>query len=182
MWKHTATLLLYPCMHSQAKAKKSASGRPPKFSEPRRPVTMTLPERILAQLAAIDADRARAIVKVTDAVVRGSPQRVHSVELVEMLPGKSLIVVGPSQALHRIPFLKLIEIAPARYLLTVLSGTAVESLEVVLRDMLHHHGLLHDARERALLTDLLDMIGHQRRTQCLSKAEILIVDSKQGTA
>ena len=32
--------------------------------------------------------------------------------------------------LKRIPFLKLIEIAPARYLLTIPSGTAVESLEV----------------------------------------------------
>src|SRR5450759_23990 len=116
----------------QVKPKKNAGGRPPKFSVPRRPVTVTLPERTLSQLAAIDTDKARAIVKATDAVRGYGDSRFRTVELVEMAPGKSLIVVSPSQALKRIPFLKLIEIAPARHLLTIPSGTAIESLEVAL--------------------------------------------------
>jgi len=157
--------------------KKSTVGRPPKFSEPRRPVTVTLPERILAQLAAINADRARAIVKVTDAVVGGNRHRFRPVELVKMSPGQSLIVVGPSQALNSISFLKLIEIAPARYLLTIPPGTAVESLEVVLRDMLHDPNVNHDKREHAILLELMNLIGHQRRTKHMSKAEILIINS-----
>jgi hypothetical protein len=167
--------LLLPLMPS--KDKKSTGGRPPKFSEPRRPVTITLPERTLAQLAAINADRARAIVKVTDAVVGGNRRRIRPVELVEMAPGKSLIVVGPSQALNSISFLKLIEIAPARYLLTIPPGTAAESLEVVLRDMLHDPNVHHDEREHAILLELMNLIGHQRRTKRMSKAEILIVNS-----
>lgn len=159
------------------KTKRTAGGRPPKFSEPRRPVTVTLPERTLSQLAAIEPDRARAIVKITDAIVGGERRRRSAVELVEMAPGKSLIVVGPSQALKRIPFLKLIEITPARYLLTITSGTAAESLEVALHDMLNAPTPPHDEREHAILLELTNMIGHQRRTQRMSKAEILIVNA-----
>ena len=159
------------------KQKRTAGGRPPKFSEPRRPVTVTLPDRTLSQLATIDEDRARAIVKITDTVAGGGRRRFRPVELVEMAPGKSLIVVGLSQSLKRIPWLKLIEIAPARYLLTIPPGTAVESLEVVLRDMLHDPNVHHDEREHAILLELMNLIGHQRRTKRMSKAEILIVNS-----
>ncbi|MDD5678637.1 MAG: hypothetical protein PHW60_11730 [Kiritimatiellae bacterium] len=140
-------------------------------------MTVTLPERTLSQLAAINVDRARAIVKVTDAVAGGEQRRSRPVELVEMSPGKSLIVVGPCPTLNSISFLNLIEIAPARYLLTILPGTAVESLEVVLRDMLHDPNAHYDEREHAILLELLNLIGHQRRTKHMSKAEILIVNS-----
>ena len=161
----------------QSKDKKTTIGRPPKFQEPRRPVTVTLPERTLSQLAAIDEDRARAIVKITDAAAGGGRRRCRPVELVEMAGGKSLIVVGPSQALKRIPGLKLIEIAPGRYLLTIPPGTAVESLEVALHDMINNSNMRHDERERAILQELITLIGHQRRSRRLSKAEILIINS-----
>ncbi len=113
--------------------KMKRSGRPPKFREPRRPVTMTLPERILDLLAEIDPDRTCAVVKVTEAVVGAGKGHFKPVELVEMAPGKSLIVVGPSKALRKIPWIKLIEIARTRYLLTIPSGTSIEALEVALR-------------------------------------------------
>jgi len=163
----------------ESKDKKSSVGRPPKFQEPRRPVTVTLPERTLSQLAAIDEDRARAIVKITDAMVGGGRRRSPPVELVEMSSGKSVIVVGPSRTLKRIPWLKLIEIAPARYLLTIPPGTAVESLEVVLHDMINDPKIRHDKWEHTILHELITMIGHQRRTQRMSKAEILIINSDE---
>ena len=94
-----------------------------------------------------------------------------------MAPGKSLIVVGLSQSLKRIPWLKLIEIAPARYLLTIPSGTAVESLEVVLNDMLNDPNIQRDKREHAILLELMSLIGHQRRANCVSKAEVLIINT-----
>jgi len=43
-------------------------GRPRKFQEASRPVTVTLPQRTLELLSTFDEDRGRAIVKVTDAV------------------------------------------------------------------------------------------------------------------
>ena len=80
----------------------------------RQPVTVILPERTLSQLAVINAGRARAIVKINDAVAGKGRRPLRPLELAEMAPGQSLIVVGASQALKRIPWLKLIEIAPAR--------------------------------------------------------------------
>jgi len=161
------------------KEKISRSGRPPKFPEPRHPVTMTLPERILTQLAEIDPDRACAVVKVTDAVAGTGKGHFKPVELIEMAPGKSLIVVGPSRALKRIPWLKTIEITPTRFLLTVPSGTSIEALEVALRDLFTHPELQKDERENSVLNELLNLIGYQRRAQRLSKAEILIINSTE---
>ena len=159
------------------KLKVNGGGRPPKFREPRRPVTMTLPERILDRLAEIDPDRTRAVVKVTEAVAGAGKGKFKPVELVEMASGKSLIVVGPSKALRKIPWLKLIEIARARYLVTVPSGTPIEVVEVALRDLFHNPELQKNEREKAVLNELLNLIGHHRRSQHLSKEEILVIDT-----
>ncbi|HMK66804.1 MAG TPA: hypothetical protein VK564_13480 [Thermodesulfobacteriota bacterium] len=159
------------------KSKRKGGGRPPKFAEPRHPITMTLPERILDQLAEIDQDRACAVVKVTEAV-SGTPKgHFKPVELIEMYPNKSLIVVGPSKALKKIRWLKMIEIAQARYLLSLPSGTPIEALEVALRDLFHDSELQENKREKFILNELLDIIGHQRRARRLSKAEILVIDT-----
>ncbi len=161
----------------QSKSKLNRPGRPPKFHEPRRPITMTLPERILDQLAEIDPDRTCAVVKVTEAVAGTGKGHFKPVELVEMAPGKSLIVVGPSKVLRKISWLKLIEIARTRYLLTIPSGTSIEALEVALRDLSLNPELKKNERENTILDELLNLISYQRRTRRLSKAEILIIDT-----
>jgi hypothetical protein len=160
-----------------SKIRKKGGGRPPKFAEPRHPVTMTLPKRILDQLAEIDQDRANAVVKVTEAVSGKGRVHFRPVELIEMHPGKSLIVVGPSKALKKINWLRMIEIAQARYLLSLPSGTPIEALEVALRDLLHDSELQENKREISILNELLDILGHQRRARRLSKSEILVIDT-----
>lgn len=129
------------------------------------------------QFPKINPDRSCAVVKVTEAVMGAGKERFKPVELVEMAPGKSLIVVGPSKALRKIPWLKLIEIARARYLLSLPLGTSIEALEVALRDLALDPKLQKNECENAILRELLDLISHQRRTQRLSKAEILIIDT-----
>jgi hypothetical protein len=165
------------CFYMLPKGKKNSGGRPPKFPEPRYPVTMTLPKRILDQLAEIDPDRTRAVVKVTEAVAGTGSGRFKPVELITMAPGKSLIIIGPSQVLRKIPWLKMIEITPARYLLTIPSGMSIETLEVTLRDLILNPELQEKSRDYAILHELLNLIGHQRRAQRLSKEEILIINS-----
>jgi hypothetical protein len=136
---------------------------------------MTLPERILEKLALIDPDRTRAVVKVTEAVSGIGDGAFKPVELVEMAPGHSLIVVGPCQALSEIPWIRMIEITPARYLLAIPSGTPIEVLEVALRDMLNDPEMKNNEREWSMLQELLNVIGQTRRTRRVSKAEILII-------
>jgi len=80
-------------------------------------------------LASINADRARAIVKVTDAAMpEGAKQ--EGVRVVEVSPGLGVIIVGPSQMLRKIQWLRLIEMAPTRFLLTIPLGTSIEAIEV----------------------------------------------------
>ncbi len=155
-------------------AKKHAGGRPPKYSEARRPITVTLPERILRNLQSINPDRSRAIVRCVETAMEKGDPPFKLVELIEVSPGKALLVIGPSSCLRQIEWLHLVEIAPFRYLLVLPSGTAVEVLEVTIQDLLRNFEL--DSSESVLLTELLGIIGHQRRSKSISKAELLFID------
>lgn len=151
-------------------------GRPPKFKEPRRPVTVTLPESTLARLAAIEPDRARAIVKATNAAMPGDAKERKPVELNEVMPGLGIIIVGPSRYLQKIKWLRLIELAPLRFLVTIPTGTAVDSLELELVDLLQ--SVKPDEEwEKSLLEDLRDLMRNLRLEGKLRKAELLFVDT-----
>ena len=155
-------------------SKKSAGGRPPKFNEARRPVIVTLPERMLKLLEAINPDRAKAIVKITDMMTDNGGAH-KSVELIEIMPNKSMILVGPSASLRSIPWLRLVEVAPMRYLLVLPSGMAAESLELAILDVLERLKD-RDARERDMLEALRRIICRHRRDNRISRSEILFFE------
>ena len=151
-------------------------GRPKKFNEACRPVTVTLPERVLLLLASVSPDRAKAITKMTNAALGGAGSRQLPVEVVEVSPGKSAIIVAYSPHLERIPWLRLVEIAPARHLISLLPGTAVEKLEVAIGDILD---VIPESEtsERELLETLRQNIRVPRRGQKIIKEEILFIES-----
>ena len=165
----------------KSSAAKNRGGRPPKFREPRRPVTVTLPERTLRLLDAVERDRARAIVRVTDAALSGDPTKGRLVNVVEVLPGLGIVLVGPSRTLKKIPWLRLVELAPTRYLLSIPTGTPVESLELALHDLL---GVVpaDDIRERTMVEQLGALMRELRHDGGVSKAEMLFVDTNRVRA
>ena len=158
-----------------APSKKHPGGRPVKFAEPRRPITVTLPKRILSALESVDPDRAKAIVRVTEAVIGSSSKRFKPLDLVEVTPGKAIILVGPCAPLRRVKGLNLVEITPVRYLLTIPSGTPLESLEVALLDVMEGAQKM-EATERAVLHDLRVLLSSHRRGSRLTKGEMLFVN------
>lgn len=160
---------------SESARERSVGGRPPKFNEASRPVTVTLPDRILSALRAVSPDRAVAITKCVEAVLGEGERARKSVELMEILPGKALIVIGPCKSLSKIAWLKLVEITPARYLLVLPSGKPIESLELEVQDLLEHH-LEEVGDDRGLLEELRRLISHRRRNQKVAKAELVFVD------
>jgi hypothetical protein len=154
-------------------SKKTRSpGRPPKFQEARRPVTVTLPLRVLDILKTVDHDLARAIAKLAEMAGRELRDR-KPVEIVELSPRRGLIVVAESAALRKIEGLRLIEIAPGRFLITVQANLSVESLEVQIQDMAEERN--GSPEESALLGELLSQIRQQRRRRAVSKEELLII-------
>ena len=152
--------------------KSRTAGRPPKFREDRRPVTVTLPVRVLETLKRINPDRAKAIVKLADSMESALRDR-KPVEIVEMAPHRGLIVVADSALLRSIEGLRLIEITPTRYLITVKTGLSVESIEVQIQDMIEE--AIGAPEEIDLLKELLHHIRHQRRRNAVSKEELLII-------
>jgi hypothetical protein len=160
--------------------KKSLGGRPKKFDEASRPVTVTLPERTLRQLGYINKDRAQAIVKAVDAIYASGPASAKQVQVVRVSPENAIILVPYCKTLKRIDFLRLIEVFPTKYLLAIPSGTAVESLEVAVMDLLENLPAENQS-EKPVLETLKSLLGHQRRRQKVTKAEILFIGADQAS-
>ncbi len=155
-------------------AQRNAGGRPPKYQEPSRPITVTLPESTLRQLSAIDEDRGMAIVKLASRAME--PQREPSrVEVVKVNRKSGLLVMSHSRVLEKIPFLRLVEVGTGRFLLAVESGQDFRSLELALHDLLEGPATL-GSDDLQLITDLLQQVSHLRKAGRMSLAEILLVD------
>ncbi len=160
----------------RAAASAARPGRPPKFLGESRVVTVTLPESTLATLAAIDKDRARAIVRVTE---MAAPEADHSdSQLVQLLSVKresAVITVPFSARIADISGLDLIQILPNRYLVVLTPGMALAEVEVALLDDLAAIGPDEDD-ERMLLAQLLDSLRLYRRSLRAKIGEVILVD------
>jgi len=151
-----------------------AAGRPPKFDEPSSPVTVTLPSRILQQLERIDSDRSKAIVKCVEGITPGNLHNEKRVEIITISESTGMIVIGPCRCLTRIPWLRLIEIAPTRFLLSIPIGTDVTSLEVAIMDLIESNAADREY-EKLLLKELRQCISHHRRQEEVTKGEVLFI-------
>lgn len=151
------------------------SGRPTKFAEPSNSLTITLPHRILRQLEVLDRDRSKAIVKCVEAYTATCSGNIKNLEIVKSSENTGLIVIAHSQSLESIPWLRLIEIAPNRFLLSITPGTNITALEVAIMDLLEH-GAAGDDNEKCLLEELRRCVSHHRRKDEVTKGEILFID------
>jgi hypothetical protein len=152
---------------------RNLGGRPPKYNEPSRPITVTLPESTLHQLEMIDEDRGMAIVKLArSSFVNGVPPPL--VEVVKVGSSNGLVIVGRSSTLTQIPYLHLVEVAPGRFLLAIEQGHDFRSLELTVQDLLEEDSPINEI-ERTLIAELLTCIRQLRRNERVSPAEILLV-------
>lgn len=159
----------------KTQSRRHAGGRPAKFNEPSRPVTVTLPESVLRLLATLDADRAKAIVKLTNRALGPAPASAQLVEMAPVSPTQSVILVANSRSLRSIPWLNLVEVSPAKNLLSVQPGTPVEKLEVTIDDLLEDLAD-GDPVERELIGQLRHCLRGTRRSQLVTRGEILLVE------
>lgn len=157
-----------------SRAEKHRGGRPAKFGEPSRPVTVTLPERILRLLDTVDSDRAKALTKLVDSSLEINGHPPKPVTTVKVAEGKAIILVSYCEPLNRLPWLRLIEVAPARHLISIQSGTSIESIEVALHDLLENVPEDH-LQDREILEVLMHIIRSSRRSKTTMKEEILFL-------
>ena len=167
---------LLPMTATQNPRRKIAGGRPPKFQEPSRPVTVTLPESTLEGLRQINPDRAQAIAKATAGTLSQRKGSRPLVEIVDVAAKTGLLIIGPCEPLRRIPFLHLVEVAPSRFLLAVDPGNDFKNLEIAIHDVLEEISK-DKTRERNLIQLLLANIKTMRKSERGSMAKILLIST-----
>jgi hypothetical protein len=149
-----------------------------KTDEPKKVVTIALPEKTLSVLETYDQDLAQAIVKVTDGAIQRSFPKGSSYQIVRVAPRKSVFIVGSDTHLANIRWLRLVEIAPGRNLITIPSGTSLESVEISILELIENMPS-DEAAERSLLEEFSKYVGRLRRNNKVSTVEILIVDTDE---
>lgn len=150
-------------------------GRPPKFDEPSRPITVTLPLRVLETLSQISSDRAKAIVQSVDAFLP-SPSSAPAPLICEwpVNDNESLLAIADNRFLRRLPWLSLVRIAPGFHLIALKPDASLEKLELAIGDIIDTATDATPA-ELDLLRQLLKRLQTPRRNRAVRSESILVI-------
>jgi hypothetical protein len=151
-------------------------GRPRKYTVPARPVTVTLPEDVLAALTSIDGDLGRAIVRLAQPVLADRPR--PPAELATF--GRhSVIVVQPSRTLERRTGVELLHLPDGRALISFDQTGTIAALELVIRDSLEDADLPEaDRRIFGAIDDILHTARRSDRVAMLQRNVIVLETRK----
>jgi hypothetical protein len=158
--------------------KKHPGTQSQKINEMKRVITIALPEETLSVLETCDKDLAQAIVKVTDRATQRAFPKGSSYEVVKVAPHKSVFIVGSNTQLANIRWIKLVEVAPGRNLITIPPGSSLEALEVAILELIESIPS-DEVMDQALLKEFCKYVGRFRRNKRISTVEILLVDTDE---
>lgn len=139
----------------------SRRGRPQKFGRRSRPVTLTLPEDVIAALARIDDDLSRAVVRVVQPTL-SNRRAMPPVELSKFGKG-AVIVIRPVPAMSRIPGVRLAPLPDGRTLITLKESMNVHEFELRLRDALDSDRNVKPW-ERSIMSSVGEILRAARKT------------------
>jgi hypothetical protein len=151
-------------------------GRPRKFTVPSRPVTVTLPEQVLAALASIDVDLGRAIVRLAQPVLSDRP---HAPAELASFGRHSVIVVHPSRTLERRTGVELLHLPDGRALISFDQTRNVEALELLIKDALEDRKLPAD--DRRVFEAIGDILRSARRSDrvTLLQRNVIVLETRK---
>lgn len=153
-------------------------GRPRKYGRAARPITVTLPEDVLARLSAIHDDLGQAIVKLVERRAPARPATPRNAE-VTAYGSHAVIVVTPTKALKRLPGVQLVPVGNGRALISLDVPRTLAQFELDLRDAAEREGTSDEDREA--LTKIAVILGRSRRSRGVSVAErtIIVLQAKR---
>ena len=149
-------------------------GRPRKFTVPARPVTLTLPERVIDALAGVDADLSRAVVRLAQPELARRP---HPPAELATFGRRSVIVVRPTRTLDRQPGVSLVHLPDGRALISFDRSMKVAELELTLSDALEGDGLSKDDRRVFEAIAAILRAGRRSETIRLAQRSIVVVET-----
>lgn len=149
-------------------------GRPRKFAEPTRVVSLTLPESLIASLSNVHADLGMAVASLVrrDAIAAPRP----SAELV-VFGRRAVISVRPTAALERRLGVELVPLADGRALIALETPVTLAELELRIADTLEDDTLQADERE--VFETLRGILRDARRSSdvTLLRRNIIVLQS-----
>jgi hypothetical protein len=152
-------------------------GRPRKFAEPSRSVTLTLPEGVIEALSGIDRDLSRAVVRIAQPQLTKRPSAAAELAV---FGGRAVIVVNPCRALEERTGIVLVPLSDGRALISFDESTSVENLELQLRDALEEDNLAkEDARVFKAVADLLRQARLSENVEA-SQRRIIVLESTKA--
>jgi len=149
-------------------------GRPRKFIAPSRAVTLTLPEDVLAALAAVDHDLSRAVVRIAQPELA---KRTHPPAELATFGRRAVIVVNPSRTLEERTGIMLVPLSDGRALISFDESMTVARLELRIQDALEDRELPEeDAR---IFTCIGEILKTARRSGdvTLQQRHIIVLES-----
>lgn len=148
-------------------------GRPRKFDEPSRAVTLTLPESVIERLGQINQDLS---VAVADLVApRPAPSPRAPAELT-VFGRRAVITVTPRRGLERRIGVELIPVSDGRALISFEQARSAADLELLLADALEDKSL--DEGERQLFESISALLKEARRSTsvALVRRNIIVLE------
>lgn len=148
------------------------AGRPKKFGRPSRPVTVTLPEDVLARLTAVNDDLGRAIVTLVE---RRATTRVRPAPPAELSTygTHAVILVNRAKALSRLAGVQLVPVGNGRALISLDRVKSIPELELEVGDALARDDVT--AAGRQTLEAIAEILRHARRSRVVTLEERLII-------
>jgi hypothetical protein len=161
-------------MKSTADSVRPRRGRPRKFTGPSRAVTLTLPEHVIAALAAIDRDLSRAVVRVTQPELGKGP---HPSAELAAFGRHAVIVVRPSRTLERRTGVVLVPLPDGRALISFDEPKTVPELELQLQDLLEDPHLV--GADRRIFEQISRLLRDARRSTAVTvrRHNIIVLES-----
>lgn len=154
----------------------SRRGRPRKFTAAARPVTVTLPEHVLAALTALDADLGRAIVRLAQPLVGAQP---HPPAELATFGRHSVIVVNPSRTLEKRTGVELLHLPDGRALIAFDEPMTIAGLELVIEDTLEDPAL--PSADREVFETIRTILKTARRSQdvLLLQKNVIVLETRK---
>jgi hypothetical protein len=153
-------------------------GRPRKFTLPSRPITLTLPERVIDALGALDRDLSRAVVRLAQPELGKRP---HPPAELATFGRRSVIVVNPSRTLEQQPGVALVHLPDGRALISFDQSTTIAGLELMIADVLEGDRLSRD--DQQVFEAIAGILRTARRSQntILAQRNIIVVETRRRT-
>lgn len=171
-------LLAATASSTVTQALRRGRGRPKKFDEPTRVVTLTLPESAVARLLQVHSDLARAVLGLIDARAP-APERPPA-ELV-VFGRHAVISVRHTPTLERRIGVQLVPLPDGRALISFDSPRTIAELELAITDALDDRSLQAD--DRAVFEGIAAILRDARRDKhvALQHRNIIVLEGAKRT-